>query len=311
MGAFKIIFAFAVGALWLNPLAAADLYKYRDANGRWVMTDKKPAHEEFEQKPLLFTQERTKVAVVNRGSQERPVLFAVNHLHGPVEVTIEFLEQDNVRLSQQGPLQWLIDGPGDVFLLQLQPENPARGWRYQWRHGYTIGPPIDEAFAMPVVGLPIAGGPFVISQGFMGEASHNSHPQSYHAVDIAVPPGTPIVAVREGRVMDVERDFTRSGWQQEYANEANFVRVLHKDGSMAVYAHLRANGIEVVAGQAVKAGQLLGYSGSTGYSSGPHLHFAIQVNRAQTLQSIPFQFAGVGRVPQSGDFVQQAAAASN
>lgn len=299
------------GAVWLacilfwnNSLAAANLYKYRDANGRWVMTDKKPAHEEYEQKPLVFTQAQAKVVVVNRGSKERPVLFAVNHLHGPVQVTVGLVEQDNVHLSQKAPLQWLVNGPGDTYLMQLQPKDSGKPWRYQWRYDYVLGPPNEEV-SVPVVGVPLLGGPFSVSQAFMGEASHSSHPQSFYAIDIDVPPDTPIVAVQSGRIMDVERDFTRSGWDAEFADEANYVRVLHDDGTMAIYAHLRADGIEVVAGQAVKAGQLLAYSGNTGYSSGPHLHFAIQVNRAQTLQSIPFEFKGVGRAPQRGDVLRQ------
>lgn len=291
-----------IGLIWGAPLWAANLYKYRDANGRWVMTDKKPQQTDYEQQQLLFTQAQAKVAVVNRGSKERPILFAVSHVHGPVQVRIEFSEQDNVLLSQTEPLQWLVNGPGDQYLMQLQPKDPNRSWRYQWRYDYTLGPPKTKvSVQQPVIASPVAGGPFWISQGFMGEASHSGHPQSHYAVDIVVPADTPIIAVAAGQVMDVERDFSRAGWSKEYADEANFVRVLHSDGIMAVYAHLRADGIEVVPGQHVKTGQLLGYSGNTGYSSGPHLHFALQVNRDHSLQSIPFEFHGIGRSPRPGD----------
>jgi murein DD-endopeptidase MepM/ murein hydrolase activator NlpD len=68
--------------------------------------------------------------------------------------------------------------------------------------------------------------------------------------------------------------------------------VLHDDGSMALYAHLREGGVLVRAGERVTLGQMIGYSGSTGYSSGPHLHFAVQVNGGLQLVSVPFRMIG-------------------
>jgi murein DD-endopeptidase MepM/ murein hydrolase activator NlpD len=67
------------------------------------------------------------------------------------------------------------------------------------------------------------------------------------------------------------------------------VRILHDDGSMAVYAHLREGGVWVRQGQRVHAGQTIGLSGNTGYTSGPHLHFAIEVNRGMRVESIPMR----------------------
>lgn len=299
----QIIAAIALlcGLLFSATLPAANLYKYKDANGRWVMTDKKPSHDQYEQERLLYTQAQAKIAVVNRGSREKPVLYAVSHVHGPVTLRINLTEQENLKLSQAGPLVWQVNGPGDQYLMHMRPQVQGQSWRYQWSYDYTLGPAVDQLAEQPLLAAPIAGGPFYISQAFFGDASHKTHVQSHYAVDIAVPENTPVVAVAAGKVMDVERNFSRSGWQSEFADEANFVRVLHGDGSMAVYAHLRPDGIEVVPGQSVKAGQLLAYSGNTGFSSGPHLHFALQVNRADVLQSVPFLFQGQQRPPQQGD----------
>jgi murein DD-endopeptidase MepM/ murein hydrolase activator NlpD len=66
---------------------------------------------------------------------------------------------------------------------------------------------------------------------------------------------------------------------------------LHTDGSMALYAHLAENGALVHPGQHVETGQRIGLSGNTGYSTAPHLHFAVQVNRSMQLTSIPFRLA--------------------
>jgi len=94
-------------------------------------------------------------------------------------------------------------------------------------------------------------------------------------------------------VMQVESDFEKAGLNRErYGGRANFVRILHDDGSMALYAHLKSEGVLVRVGQRVRAGQPIGLSGNTGFTTGPHLHFAVQINRGMKLESIPFRMQG-------------------
>ena len=70
-------------------------------------------------------------------------------------------------------------------------------------------------------------------------------------------------------------------------------RILHDDGTMAIYAHLHPDSVRVAPGQRVERGAWLANSGNTGFSTGPHLHFAIQRNSGMELISVPFEFAGV------------------
>lgn len=282
-------------------LFAAELYRYRDDKGQWVFTDRKPRAQEAEKQTLLITEPRTKVTVVNRGTAERPILYAVNALAGPVEVWLEFHRFENTRFSHSEPFQWIVDGPTEQFLLQIEQRDREQPWHYKMQPHYVLGLPVapDELDKTPL-GLPFRGGPFVLSQGFFGEASHSTRVDSHHAVDIAMPEGTPIVAVRSGIVMERENNFTRSGWEAEYANEANFVRVLHADGSMALYGHLAPRSVVVAVGETVGQGQLLARSGNTGFSSGPHLHFVMQINEGRRLVSVPFSFDGVPGAPRVG-----------
>jgi murein DD-endopeptidase MepM/ murein hydrolase activator NlpD len=131
---------------------------------------------------------------------------------------------------------------------------------------------------------------YLVSQGFDGAKTHNS-PDSIYAVDIAMPAGTAIHPVRSGIVMDVEEDFNRGGTNfDKFADKANHVRILHDDGTMALYAHLDLASVDVRPGARIRAGQRIARSGNTGFSSGPHLHFAIQQNTGMQLISIPFLF---------------------
>jgi murein DD-endopeptidase MepM/ murein hydrolase activator NlpD len=92
--------------------------------------------------------------------------------------------------------------------------------------------------------------------------------------------------------MQVQTQFHGHGLDAAHdAGRANFIRILHADGSMAVYAHLAEHGALVRQGQPVETGQRIGLSGNTGYSTAPHLHFAVQVNRGGQLTSIPFRLA--------------------
>jgi murein DD-endopeptidase MepM/ murein hydrolase activator NlpD len=95
-----------------------------------------------------------------------------------------------------------------------------------------------------------------------------------HAIDWDMPEGTPIYAARSGVVLYRESRHNQSYSSQAHANEGNFLEISNEN-EITQYAHFKWRGIIVKKGQKVKKGQLIGYSGRTGFASYPHLHFAV------------------------------------
>lgn len=101
-----------------------------------------------------------------------------------------------------------------------------------------------------------------ISSGF-GERELDGEDAMHYGVDIVAPTGTPVLAARPGHVLESRADFARGwGWT---------VVVQHPDGWITRYAHLSRNLVR--SGDAVVQGQRIGLVGSTGHSTGPHLHY--------------------------------------
>ena len=89
--------------------------------------------------------------------------------------------------------------------------------------------------------------------------------RAHKGVDFRAPTGTPIPAAGAGRV--VARGFNRG--------HGNFVKIRHNGSFETLYAHMSKFAKNVKVGTAVKQGQIIGYAGSTGLSTGPHLHYEI------------------------------------
>lgn len=90
--------------------------------------------------------------------------------------------------------------------------------------------------------------------------------------------GVPVLAAADGLVFYVSDGYPDRNIELDYAkiNQVNLVGIQHADGSVAWYAHFRKNSIRVRVGESVTTGSILGLTGSSGYSSGAHLHFEPQ-----------------------------------
>eukprot|EP00658_Telonema_sp_P-2_P078425 TRINITY_DN7340_c0_g1_i2.p1 TRINITY_DN7340_c0_g1~~TRINITY_DN7340_c0_g1_i2.p1 ORF type:complete len:349 (+),score=66.99 TRINITY_DN7340_c0_g1_i2:246-1292(+) len=132
-----------------------------------------------------------------------------------------------------------------------------------------------------------------------GAFSHSG--QLKHAVDWDMPEGTDILAARDGVVTQVVVHSNRGGPTSDYMEDGNYIGIRHDDGRESQYVHLRQYGNAVQVGEQVRRGQLIGWSGNTGWSTTPHLHFHVMTygTRHQPWQTVPFELEG--GMPAGGD----------
>lgn len=213
-------------------------------------------------------------------------VWARNKLAGPAEIMLSPEDGDAIAGDPPLPARTVVPAFERKLVARLQTQ-PDRALRLAVVPGTPNAKPRDVEYAYPLQTTELR-----IEQGWGGGYSH-SDAQNRHAVDFAAPIGTPVLAARAGTVMEVEADYERAGLSAEtFAGRANFVRIVHDDGSMALYAHLKPDGVLVRVGQRVRKGETIGLSGDTGFTAGPHLHFVVQANRGMKLESIPFRMFG-------------------
>lgn len=106
----------------------------------------------------------------------------------------------------------------------------------------------------------------IVSYSYISSYYRSASRPSHTGVDFAATKGTSILAYKSGTV-------TRASWNGNYGM---CIEIQHSNGEKTRYAH--CSGYNVSVGQTVSQGQVIGYVGSTGNSTGPHLHFEIMIN---------------------------------
>lgn len=274
---------------------AQSLYKYRGPDGEWIYSDRPPDDGSIaEIRALNNSKSEAGISVTHGFEGPRVLLTAHNQFFAPVEVVLQI---ENIRGLQfpnpDDKLRWVVPARSDLPLIGLDLLEDGSAPFLEYRFQYLAGDP-DSRHRPPVAYR----APFAIStnypvtQAYPEVATHTA-PDSYHAIDIAMPIGTDIFAARDGVVFDVASNNFRGGLDPERDGpSANVVRILHDDGTYAIYAHLNTNSIRVKPGDRVRRGEYIADSGNTGFSSGPHLHFAVVRNAGMKIQSLPVLFAG-------------------
>lgn len=130
-------------------------------------------------------------------------------------------------------------------------------------------------------------------QGYFSRFSHKERA----ALDFKMKRGSKVFAARGGVVVRAKEDGDRGGWNKKYRPYGNNIVIQHEDGSRAGYWHLQKDGALVNVGDTVKAGQLIGLSGKTGYAFLPHLHFLVwSFDKNGQWQQVPTRFQTSGGI---------------
>ncbi|HEY9508335.1 MAG TPA: M23 family metallopeptidase, partial [Verrucomicrobiae bacterium] len=179
--------------------------------------------------------------------------------------------------------------PGETEAFTLMPDNAAKPWEYSFTNYYKLG----STIAVPdnyVYSLPYAPGKsHKVTQAFGGSFSHKG--SNKYAIDWKMPEGTTVYAARGGVVVKTKDDSNVGGGSLAYDRFNNYVLIRHSDGTLGHYCHLKQDGVKVVPGQVVHAGDPIALSGNTGFSSGPHLHFAVfKAIDGKHRESLPIKF---------------------
>ncbi len=233
------------------------------------------------------------VDVYSEENSEGAFEFYVDSDHSiPVWLHLEFENLVNLDTETQLPFRGLIE-PGTVrrHLFTLEPTQRSGRRGYSISYSYARGDPRevehndDHHYLLPFA----HGEKFQVSQGYYGEFTH--YGENTYALDFDMEIGTPVHAARDGTVVEVKQDSNVGGPSARYDGHANYILIQHADGSYGNYVHLKQNGAVVEPGDEVRAGRHIGYSGNTGRSSGPHLHFDVRVPQKDgRMQSIPTRF---------------------
>lgn len=253
------------------------VYKYQDENGNWVFTDKKPTDQAVDTLDIQSRgdQNDTQLKFTVVHDQDDYLLKVQNPYYTPVEVLAQFKESGR-------RVRKVVPARSEAELVRAA-EN-AGAFDYQWAWGDPNDAPQSQVYAFPIGRT----GDYQISQGFFGRFSHAREPSLY-AIDIAMPAGTDLVAAKAGVVFSVRDDYQFGGNNPYFLDKANHVNILHADGTYATYAHILVGSALVKPGDRVDVGQKIARSGSSGFSTGPHLHFVIRRNIGLRSASMPFQ----------------------
>lgn len=231
------------------------------------------------------------ICVDEISSDEGIELHARNLREFPITYT---LRVDGKHYSVPGPntVTRTLDPDGTHRVLVLKPNDDDVKNRIRYTIKWTVGRQDADHDDEHLYALPYASDKsYRVLQGYGSRFSHTGREE--FAVDFDMPVGTPVHAARSGVVARIEESNSIGCWDDNCGQYANFIVILHSDGTTGEYYHLDKDGVLVNAGDTVDSGQEIARSGNTGHTTMPHLHFAVyRAVRWGRTQSIEVRFQG-------------------
>jgi murein DD-endopeptidase MepM/ murein hydrolase activator NlpD len=208
-------------------------------------------------------------------------IFAKNNLACPTHVIIENLNDDESKTIEFKAFEKKRILTSEKDTLQILKD-------YKFRMVYGKSYPLKKYDTTYNYALPFAKGKrYKILQGQNTNFTHKGA-RSKYAIDFKMNIGQTVCAMKDGVVVSVKEDSNKGGRNKKYLNDGNYVMLYHNDGLFTQYVHLKKNGALVKKGDSVKKGQPIGYSGNTGMSTEPHLHFGVFKATSKGFISIPY-----------------------
>ena len=224
----------------------------------------------------IFSQDAPNLKFDKYNDKNTVVIFADNEEICPVSVEYEYTGE-NIKSSLANKKIIVVPANTKRFTItRIDQENKSKSYNFSYKVRYAFGnvnaKPSDSE---EIYWLPFASNKTEsIYQGYNGKFSH----QNSYSLDFSHKLGSEVYASRSGKVVNTKSNSDQSCLTKDCAKFNNKIIILHDDGTFAEYVHLRKNGVIVNNGDDVKQGQLIGYSGNTGWSNGPHLHFSVFTN---------------------------------
>lgn len=233
------------------------------------------------------------LSVINASKEHRSYFITVEH---PIKVNDE-------AESGQAHQQKLIDSPCTTMVLVLKPSSSMDVCQVVLQDDEDVRISSDIKEVEPhtdpnkfdsrhTFSFPLGGeGPYLCSQGFGGHFTH-FYPGTYHAVDFECPVGTPVIAVGDGEIIEVQEENELSGVHVDNLFKWNSVMLKLTSGEFVEYVHIKPHSCVVAVGDRVVTGQQICLSGNVGFCPSPHLHIQAHLSGERTAETIKFAFQG-------------------
>lgn len=215
-------------------------------------------------------------------------VYADNMEYCPVSVKLTF-KLENMRVEGGNDKIYVVPEHSTKHLLTtIKQSQKGKIYKFSYKSKYNYGDNFLKTYNSGFkYNLPFSNSEsYKIDQGYNGSFSH----QNSKALDFTMPIGTKIKAIRGGIVVRVVDINTKTCETEDCKKYNNFITIYHSDGTFAEYIHIKEKGALVKVGDKVTQNEDIALSGNVGFSTGPHLHLEIFLQKLEQRKTLKTQF---------------------